>query len=173
MQCTYLASLYLLGKHTKTEKKKHLFRLLPDLLHLNKMQSFPVWVCVSLAEAEVCPCSVFPVVHFRTLSNISERPQSTWPEPSWVQLTAVVTVEASCLTNMLLSLSRCSRIHHTLRHVRAHSDATTGFIVTLGSVAGGTCKSSSSATVRLHILLMSWGRAKAQRGGRMSEPGNQ
>lgn len=79
-------------------------------------------------------------------------PQSTWPEPSPVQSTVqFVTGGAPPLTNMLLSLSRCSR---RLKHVKVCSDATRGLIVTLGRVAGGACKSSSSATVRLHIFLM-------------------
>lgn len=49
---------------------------------------------------------------------------------------------------MLLSLSHCSRIHHTLKHVKIRSDATRGFIATLGSVADGMCKSSFLATVK-------------------------
>ncbi len=42
-----------------------------------------------------------------------------------------------------------------LKHVEVRSDATGGFIVTLGSVAGSSCESSFSVTVRLHIVLMS------------------
>lgn len=113
-------------------------------------QSCTVRVCVSLAEAEVCPCSLFPVVHFSTFLNTPEYLDGAQLSPVNYSL---FQVEAPHLTNMLSSLCHCSRIHRRLKHVRVCSDATRGFIVTLDGLAGGACKSSFSATVKAaHIF---------------------
>lgn len=48
-------------------------------------QSCTVWVFVSLAEAEVCPCSVFPVVHSVHWATFLNTPEYL----DWVQWTAV------------------------------------------------------------------------------------
>lgn len=79
-----------------------------------------------------------------SISHIEQHfstPQSTWTEPSWVQLTAVCSRRSSSPDKHVIKSFSLLLDPRRLKHVKVCSDATTGFIVTLDSVAGGTCKS--------------------------------
>lgn len=56
--------------------------------YYSAVQSCTVWACVSLAEAEFVLALCFQLSILYIEQHFST-PQSTWTEPSWVQLTAV------------------------------------------------------------------------------------
>lgn len=81
---------------------------------------------VFLAESSVWPHSLFPVVHF---AHISQHPvQSIWTETSRVQLIAVCRSSSADKRVIKSSLL----LGDPSKHVKVRSDATGGFIVTLG-----------------------------------------